>query len=115
MGTGTGSEVVGVAREGENAYRVTTRDGCQQVLDEAALNQLPQGTAKLATLKIRELMAAKKKDTYQSGHERSDIDGSSTGLNTDGTAETQECFVFVSEFSTLAQCLNVVIERWNVM
>ena len=110
LGTGTGSEVVGIVREGMNAFRVTTRDGCQQVLDEAALNQLPQGVARLATLRTREFMAARSANKYQSAHKDAGLDNSSTGQNTDGTAKTQECVVFVFGFSTLAQCLNVVIE-----
>ena len=102
LGTGTGSEVVAVVREGKNAYRVTTRDGCQQMLDEATLKQLPQGLARLATLQTRELMAAKRASKYQSGHKEADLDKSSAGHHTAGTAETQERVVFVFGFLILA-------------
>ena len=60
IGTGTGSEVVNVVREGEHTYRVTTNDGCQEVVDETTLKQLPQWMARHATLVTREQMAAKK-------------------------------------------------------
>ena len=102
LGTGTGSEVVAVVREGKNAYRVTTRDGCQQMLDEATLKQLPQGVARLATLQTRELMAPKRASKYQSGHKEADLDKSSAGHHTAGTAETQERVVFVFGFLILA-------------
>ena len=46
---------------------VTTEDGCQAVLDEAALRNLPQGEAKLATLKARELGAEKKDNGERTG------------------------------------------------
>ena len=61
-GTGTGSEVVDVVREGENAYHVTTKDGHQDVIDEATLTKLPQGMAKLAPLHMRERAAPKNTD-----------------------------------------------------
>ena len=102
LGTGTGSEVVGVVREGENAYRVTTKDGCQQVLEEAALKQLPQGEARFATLQTREFMAAQRTNKLKSSHNRSDIDKSLTGQKPGGTAEAQECVVFIFEVSPLA-------------
>ena len=81
---------------------MTTRDGCQQVLDEATLKQLPQGVARLATLQTRELMAAKRASKYQSGHKEADLDKSSAGHHTAGTAETQERVVFVFGFLILA-------------
>ena len=59
IGTGTGSEVVEIAREGEDSYLATTKDGCQEVVDEATLSKLPQGVARLATLQVREKMATK--------------------------------------------------------
>ena len=45
--------------KGENEYRVTTKDGCTEVVDEVTLMKLPQGMARLATLQTRELMAEK--------------------------------------------------------
>ena len=59
IGTGTGSEVVDIVRQSENTYLATTKDGRQEVVDEATLKQLPQGIARLATLQTREKMAAK--------------------------------------------------------
>ena len=54
MGTGTGSEVIDVVREGESQYRVTTKNGRQEVIKEAILKMLPQGGARLLTLQTRE-------------------------------------------------------------
>lgn len=60
LGTGTGSEVIEIARAGNDLYRVTTRDGRQDVLDKDRIHMLPQGMARLATLQVREQMAAKR-------------------------------------------------------
>ena len=82
-GTGTGSEVFDVVREGENAYRVTTKDGCQEVVDEATLTKLPWGMTRLATLQVRERMAAKKAGTGDAYAIVPEDDNGSTAQSTD--------------------------------
>lgn len=58
VGTGTGSEVVKLVRQPEDTYLATTKDGSQELVDEATLKLLPQGLARLVTQQMRELVAA---------------------------------------------------------
>ena len=82
IGTGTGSEVVEVVREGQDSYLATTKDGCQEVVDEATLSKLPQGVARLATLQTREMMAAQQQGIGVANARVPEDDNGSTAQST---------------------------------
>ena len=97
MGTGTGSEVVEISRA-ENLDQVTTRDGRQNVIDEATLKELPQGEAKLATLQTREAVQKQRlsaiEDTANSREPQSEPpDATRTEQNADQVLSVSESIV----------------------
>ena len=53
--------VVSVRRVGEDLFETTVADGTVQCLDRSILETFPQGSAKLATLLVRENMQARGK------------------------------------------------------